>query len=111
MIRNAMLAGVSAMLLSFVFPGSAPAAEKAAAAAQASGKQVSRGRYLLAVGNCNDCHTPGFAVNDGNVPEKAPGGEYQPPNGPLNGPFGTAHRIVGLTNTGAYCTRFVGCIK
>ena len=89
MIRNAMLAGISAMLVAFVFPGSAPAAEKAAAAAQASGKQVSRGRYLLAVGNCNDCHTPGFAVNDGNVPEK----EWLLGSGPLGfrGPWGTTY--------------------
>jgi hypothetical protein len=31
--------------------------------------QAARGRYLLAVGNCNDCHTNNFAERDGNVPE------------------------------------------
>ena len=88
MIRNVMLAGISAMLLSFSVPGSAPAAEKQAAKPAAS-KQVSRGRYLLVVGNCNDCHTPGFAVNEGNVPEK----EWLLGSGPLGfrGPWGTSY--------------------
>ena len=31
---------------------------------------IDRGRYLVALGGCNDCHTPGFAVSDGNVPEQ-----------------------------------------
>ena len=31
--------------------------------------QVERGRYLARVAGCNDCHTPGYITNDGNVPE------------------------------------------
>ena len=30
---------------------------------------VARGRYLVMLGGCNDCHTPGFALAAGNVPE------------------------------------------
>jgi mono/diheme cytochrome c family protein len=30
---------------------------------------VARGRYLVMIGGCNDCHTPGFALAGGNVPE------------------------------------------
>ena len=30
---------------------------------------VDRGRYLVTVGGCNDCHTPGYLVKAGNVPE------------------------------------------
>lgn len=30
---------------------------------------VERGRYLLAIGGCNDCHTKGFAESGGQVPE------------------------------------------
>ena len=42
----------------------------ASAAETASGKDpVARGRYLLIVGNCNDCHTSGFAPSEGKVPE------------------------------------------
>lgn len=30
---------------------------------------LERGRYLVAIGGCNDCHTPGYAESAGNVPE------------------------------------------
>jgi mono/diheme cytochrome c family protein len=31
--------------------------------------QVKRGRYLIQVGGCNDCHTPAYAEKGGKVPE------------------------------------------
>src|SRR5437868_8662851 len=30
---------------------------------------VQRGRYLVKVTGCNDCHTPGYAMSGGRVPE------------------------------------------
>jgi mono/diheme cytochrome c family protein len=30
---------------------------------------VEAGRYLIVVGGCNDCHTPGYAATGGNIPE------------------------------------------
>lgn len=30
---------------------------------------VDRGRYLIRVAGCNDCHTKAYAMKDGNVPE------------------------------------------
>src|SRR5438309_1088916 len=30
---------------------------------------VQAGRYLVIVGGCNDCHTPGFAATGGKIPE------------------------------------------
>lgn len=36
------------------------------AAAEAS---VERGRYLSKIGGCNDCHTPGYGMSGGKVPE------------------------------------------
>jgi mono/diheme cytochrome c family protein len=33
-------------------------------------KQVDRGRYLTIIGGCNDCHTPGYLLNEGKIPEK-----------------------------------------
>jgi mono/diheme cytochrome c family protein len=30
---------------------------------------VERGRYLSRIGGCNDCHTPGYLLNEGKVPE------------------------------------------
>lgn len=35
----------------------------------ADSKLVERGRYIALVAGCNDCHTPGYAVSDGDVPE------------------------------------------
>lgn len=31
---------------------------------------VERGRYLVIVGGCNDCHTDGYLQTEGNVPEE-----------------------------------------
>ena len=31
--------------------------------------QVNRGRYLIKIGGCNDCHTPGYGPTGGKVPE------------------------------------------
>jgi mono/diheme cytochrome c family protein len=42
----------------------------AAQAAEGSAKgSVERGRYLVQVAGCNDCHTPGYAMTGGKVPE------------------------------------------
>jgi mono/diheme cytochrome c family protein len=51
----------------------------------------SRGRYLVEIGGCNDCHTTGFAVSEGATPEsewllgdslgyRGPWGTTYPPN-------------------------------
>ena len=46
------------------------AAVPASAADSKPGKeQIARGKYMLTVGSCNDCHTAGFAPSDGKVPE------------------------------------------
>lgn len=41
------------------------AAEKAELAAS-----VERGRYMIVVGGCNDCHTDGYILGAGDVPEE-----------------------------------------
>jgi len=44
----------------------------AVAAATARGSTtdplIERGRYLVAFGTCNDCHTPGWRESDGSIP-------------------------------------------
>ena len=39
------------------------------AAAPAANATVERGRYVVEIGGCNDCHTAGYAQNDGKAPE------------------------------------------
>lgn len=47
-----------------------------AAMAQSSGGKtataalIERGRYVVTIAGCNDCHTPGYAVSGGQVPEQ-----------------------------------------
>src|SRR5688500_12779088 len=31
---------------------------------------IERGRYLVKIGGCNDCHTPGYLTTAGGVPEE-----------------------------------------
>lgn len=53
--------------------------------------QIEAGRYLVTIGQCNDCHTSGFLETDGKVPEenwltgspigwRGPWGTTYPPN-------------------------------
>lgn len=44
-------------------------AVSAQTAAGAVGASAERGRYLVQVAGCNDCHTPGYAMKSGQVPE------------------------------------------
>jgi len=37
--------------------------------ALAQDPSVERGKYLVQTGGCNDCHTAGFAMKEGDVPE------------------------------------------
>jgi mono/diheme cytochrome c family protein len=34
-------------------------------------KTVERGRYLSVTSGCNDCHTPGYLLNEGKIPMKS----------------------------------------
>jgi mono/diheme cytochrome c family protein len=52
---------VASVGLLFSAPGSA-------ADTKADKASVERGRYLVQIGGCNDCHTPGYAEAAGNVP-------------------------------------------
>ena len=61
------------MLLAWAaFSGPTIAAEKAAisSANPVMKSDVERGRYLVAITGCNDCHTPGFLVQGSKVPQK-----------------------------------------
>lgn len=53
-----------------------------------AGDQVARGRYLVTIGGCNDCHTPGYMEKGPAIPE----GEWLTgmPVG-FQGPWGTTY--------------------
>jgi mono/diheme cytochrome c family protein len=53
--------GVTALALAFMF------VEIGAEVKTTS--NVERGRYLVKIGGCNDCHTPGYALSAGRVDE------------------------------------------
>jgi mono/diheme cytochrome c family protein len=40
-----------------------------AAAQDGKGSAVERGRYIVKIGGCNDCHTAGYLASEGQVPE------------------------------------------
>src|SRR5215475_5085902 len=53
------------------FAGAAETATKPGAKAPAaSASMLARGKYLVYLGGCNDCHTDGYAASDGTTPEK-----------------------------------------
>jgi mono/diheme cytochrome c family protein len=82
-MNRAVAGGLLALVLA------AGAAQGAESKGKADAKQIERGRYLLTVGNCNDCHTAGFAPRSGEVPEK----EWLLGDGTLGlrGPWGTTY--------------------
>jgi mono/diheme cytochrome c family protein len=58
------------------------------ALADEGGPSVERGRYLVQIGGCNDCHTPAYAEQGGKIPESkwlvgSPVG--------FHGPWGTSY--------------------
>jgi mono/diheme cytochrome c family protein len=57
------LSGIAAFLLALA------AISASAVESTPSKEQIARGKYMLIVGSCNDCHTAGFAPTDGKVPE------------------------------------------
>lgn len=68
-------AGKSLVLLAIYMPITTFAADIILSARKAGlpSKEayIERGRYLVRVAGCNDCHTAGYAQTDGKVPEKA----------------------------------------
>ena len=65
----AMLACVAISVSSVAADAPAKPAAKSAAKPAAS-KEIERGRYLVMITGCHDCHTPNFLVNGGKTPEK-----------------------------------------
>jgi mono/diheme cytochrome c family protein len=85
-IRTAAAAAVA------VFIGCHPASAQTA---------VERGRYLVAIGGCNDCHTPGYFVGKPDTKRFLAGsdiGFFVPKIGSFVGPNLTSDKETGLGN-------------
>src|SRR5258707_61437 len=88
--KRRTLAGLAMALALGAAPVAAGAADAGASKAPAVSRAViERGRYLVTVGNCNDCHPANFPPRDGKVPES----EWLLGGGPLGlrGPWGTTY--------------------
>jgi mono/diheme cytochrome c family protein len=109
--------GALAAVIALTTPTEVAAAEATAAKtgprASASLNALDRGRYMVAVGSCNDCHTANFAARDGNVPEK----EWLKGSGSLgfSGPWGTTYapnlRLVLSTMSEAEWVKYAKQLK
>lgn len=68
----------------------AAAASPADAVAAGDGQRalIDRGRYVVRIAGCNDCHTPGYGAADGAVAEKL---WLTGDNVGWNGPWGTTY--------------------
>jgi len=65
------ISGAALVLLAVCAPCAFAEGPQAAAKTKPSdAKLVERGRYLVRIAGCNDCHTPGYPQSGGKVPEK-----------------------------------------
>jgi mono/diheme cytochrome c family protein len=82
--RAARSTAVLAVLLVPLF------AAQTSVAQPAKKEQIQRGRYLVKIGGCNDCHTPGYIQKNGDVDEKV-----WLTGSPLgwSGPWGTTYPV------------------
>ncbi len=113
MIRMKCVAMLLACGFAFSSTANGDATTSATAKRKVTRAQVERGRYLLIVGSCNDCHTAGFAPSDGHVAEK----DWLLGSGPLgfNGPWGTTYapnlRAVASRMTEAQWVPYLKTLK
>ena len=70
MTTSTTIAALAALAIAAAPAAQGAESQAAKSTAKRTAKQVERGRYLLTVGNCNDCHSDGFAPSDGKIPEK-----------------------------------------
>jgi mono/diheme cytochrome c family protein len=68
----------------------APAAATASPPAVAAASPVEAGRYLVEIGGCNDCHTPGFPESNGMQPADEADWLMGSPVG-YSGPWGVSY--------------------
>jgi hypothetical protein len=73
-MKNGTIWGKSLWMLMFVLLGCAALLLSSCGKAEAKKETavktpVEMGKYIVQIGGCNDCHTPGYMEVDGNLPE------------------------------------------
>lgn len=68
-MRLPTIALAAAGVIAILAPALASPKTKPGSADVAGSADVERGRYLVKVAGCNDCHTPGYAQAAGKLPE------------------------------------------
>jgi mono/diheme cytochrome c family protein len=112
MRRSWVLRCAVAATLALSYTANAADAAKAASKSP-SKRQLERGRYLVMIGGCNDCHTDGYAPSGGNVPER----DWLLGSGALGfrGPWGTTYapnlRLTASTMTEAEWVKYAKSLK
>jgi mono/diheme cytochrome c family protein len=108
--RSSIIAIAAAILVVVPWTWSAETADNSKS--KPTSAHAARGRYLVAVGNCNDCHTSNFAERDGNVPEST---WLQGSPVGFKGPWGTTYapnlRITVSGMTEAQWVTFAKTLK
>jgi mono/diheme cytochrome c family protein len=66
--KNVIALLCAGFMLGAAVAGQADAAQQSETG-KGDSKQIQRGRYLAKIAGCNDCHTAGYAMSGGNVPE------------------------------------------
>lgn len=71
LLRIAICCAITSLpvLLPTASAGNAAARDAATNNATASQSSMARGRYLLRIAGCNDCHTAGYRIKAGNIDE------------------------------------------
>lgn len=89
---------LASLLLAFAASGAVGAVFSTAAAAD---PQTERGKYLVSLGGCNDCHTPGYFLGKPDFARALGGSEVGfelPGLGVFHGPNLTPDKETGLGN-------------
>ena len=86
--------------------------ESPAKGAGPDAKQIERGRYVVMIGGCNDCHTAGYGDIDAKTPEKDRlEGDTQGMRGPWGTTYPTNLRISIGTKTEDQWVKYAKTLK
>jgi mono/diheme cytochrome c family protein len=69
-MKRYVAGGLGSLLMTFLVAALFALSTTPSHAADKNRASVDRGRYIVKIGGCNDCHTPGFAETNGQLDEQ-----------------------------------------